>query len=208
MDTKLLNEDLFVESELEIIEEAADGKSLVLSGILMQGDVKNRNNRVYPKGEIERAVNIINERIAGGESLMGELDHPQTLTVNLDRVSHVITEARMDGANAVGKMKLIDTPMGEIAKTLLKAGVKLGVSSRGTGRVGSDGKVTDYNFATIDIVAQPSAPDAYPNSIMESLDIATNGKVIESLSEAVVHDDSAQKFFQKEMMKFIRSLKG
>ena len=205
MDTKLLSEDLFVESGL-ITEASADGKSLVLSGIIMQGDVKNRNGRNYPKSEIEKAVNVINERLATGESIMGELDHPQTLSINLDRVSHVLTEAKMEGSNAIGKMKIVDTPMGNIARTLISAGVKLGVSSRGTGRVAEGGNVEDYNFSTMDIVAQPSAPEAYPESVMESLGIATNGRCVESLAEAVVTDKKAQKFFESEIKKFIRSL--
>jgi len=205
MNTKLLSEDLFAESGL-ITEASADGKSLVLSGIIMQGDVKNRNGRNYPKSEIEKAVGVINERLATGESIMGELDHPQTLSINLDRVSHVLTEAKMEGSNAVGKMKIVDTPMGNIARTLISAGVKLGVSSRGTGRVAEGGNVEDYNFSTMDIVAQPSAPEAYPESVMESLSIATNGRCVESLAEAVVTDKKAQKFFESEIKKFIRSL--
>ena len=205
MNTKLLSEDLFAESGL-ITEASADGKSLVLSGIIMQGDVKNRNGRNYPKSEIEKAVGVINERLATGESIMGELDHPQTLSINLDRVSHVLTEAKMEGSNAVGKMKIVDTPMGNIARTLISAGVKLGVSSRGTGRVAEGGNVEDYNFSTMDIVAQPSAPEAYPESVMESLGIATNGRCVESLAEAVVTDKKAQKYFESEIKKFIRSL--
>lgn len=204
---ELLNEDLFIGYDL-IVETSKNGKSLILSGILMQGDVKNRNNRVYPKSEIEKAVKIINERLKIGESIMGELDHPQTLTINLDRVSHVLTEAKMVDSDAIGKLKIIETPMGNIAKTLISAGVKLGVSSRGTGTVRDNGTVSDYNFSTMDIVAQPSAPDAYPASIMESLDLINNGRVIESLAESVMHDTKAQKYFEKEMKKFIRSLIG
>ncbi len=203
---EFLNESLF--NELELTEaDGKNGKSLVLSGILMQADVKNRNNRIYPKKEIEKAVNTINERLRGGESILGELDHPQSLTINLDRVSHVLTEAVMDGSNAVGKLKLVDTPMGKIAQELINSGVKLGVSSRGTGRVAEGGKVDDYHFATMDIVAQPSAPGAFPNSVMESLNLASNRKQIETLSEAVLHDEAAQKYFKTEILKFIESLK-
>jgi len=203
---EFLNESLF--NELELTEATGkNGKSLVLSGILMQADVKNRNNRIYPKKEIEKAVNTINERLRGGESILGELDHPQSLTINLDRVSHVLTEAVMDGSNALGKLKLVDTPMGKIAQELINSGVKLGVSSRGTGRVAEGGKVDDYHFATMDIVAQPSAPGAFPNSVMESLNLASNRKQIETLSEAVLHDEAAQKYFKTEILKFIESLK-
>ena len=204
---EFLNEALFNELELVVEANGKNGKSLVLSGVLMQADVKNRNNRVYPKIEIENTVKTINERLQQGESILGELDHPQTLTINLDRVSHVLTEAKMDGSNAVGKLKIVDTPMGKIAQELITSGVKLGVSSRGTGRVGEGGKVNDYHFATMDIVAQPSAPGAFPNSVMESLNLATNKGQIETLSEAVLHDESAQKYFEREIKKFIDSLK-
>ena len=203
---EFLNESLF--NELELTEATGkNGKSLVLSGILMQAEVKNRNNRVYPKVEIQKAVDSINERLQGGESILGELDHPQSLTINLDRVSHVLTEATMEGNDAIGKLKLVDTPMGKIAQELINSGVKLGVSSRGTGRVAEGGKVDDYHFATMDIVAQPSAPGAFPNSVMESLNLASNRKQIETLSEAVLHDDAAQKYFKVEILKFIESLK-
>lgn len=202
-----LNESLFNELELVLEADKKGKKSLVLSGILMQADVKNRNNRVYPKVEIERAVQTINERLKDGESILGELDHPQSLTINLDRVSHMLTEVKMVENDAVGKLKLVDTPMGRIATELIQSGVKLGVSSRGTGRVGEGGKVSDYNFATMDIVAQPSAPGAFPNSVMESLELATNRKQIQTLSEAVIGDPAAQKYFAIEIKKFIDSLK-
>ena len=202
-----LNESLFNELELVVEADKKGKKSLVLSGILMQADVKNRNNRVYPKIEIEKAVQTINERLNDGESILGELDHPQSLTINLDRVSHMLTEVKMVENDAIGKLKLVDTPMGRIATELIQSGVKLGVSSRGTGRVGEGGKVSDYHFATMDIVAQPSAPGAFPNSVMESLELATNRKQIQTLSEAVIGDPTAQKYFADEMLKFIKSLK-
>jgi len=206
MDTKFLSEDLFADSHL-VVEAAKNGKELHLSGIMMQGGVKNRNGRTYKVEDIGKAVNQINERLKNGESIMGELDHPQSLSINLDRVSHIITEARMDGNNAVGKMKLLETPMGNIAKQLINAGVRLGVSSRGTGSVGSNGEVNNFAFNTMDIVATPSAPEAYPQGIMEALEIATNGRTIIELSEAVGHDKTAQKYFEKELLKFIQGLK-
>lgn len=208
MDTKLLHEDLFADANL-VIEEGANGKDMYLVGTMMQGGIKNRNNRTYTVEDISKAVDMINEKLKNGESVMGELDHPQSLTINLDRVSHVITEARMEGNNAVGKMKILDTPMGQIAKTLIKGGVQLGVSSRGTGAVANDGAVKNFMFSTVDIVAVPSAPGAYPQGVMEALEIATNiggnNPVIE-LSEAVAHDVNAQKYFEKELLKFIKSL--
>ena len=117
------------------IMEANDGKDLYMQGLFIQGDVKNQNGRVYPKDEIQRAVENVTERLNKGETVMGELDHPEELQINLDRVSHIITEMQCNDANGLGKLKVIDTPMGNIARALLKAGAKLGVSSRGSGNV-------------------------------------------------------------------------
>lgn len=110
----------------------------------------------------------------------------------------------MDGNNAVGKCKLLNTPMGNIARGLLEGGVRLGVSSRGTGNVNESGEVSDFQFVTIDIVSQPSAPDAYPNMVREGLE----DKKILTLAGAVIHDDAAQKYFKIEMQKFINSILG
>jgi len=208
MDTKFLREDLFADSEL-IVEASESGKELFLSGIMMQGGVKNRNGRVYSVEDISKAVNMINERLKNKESIMGELDHPPSLSINLDRVSHVITEAKMEGGNAVGKMKILNTPMGNIAKSLIEAGVRFGVSSRGTGAVGNGGAVSNFVFSAMDIVATPSAPDAYPESVMEALNIATNHvyQAPVELLESVGNDNQAQKYFENELLKFIKGLK-
>ena len=118
-------------------EEGNDGKkSLHLNGICIQGDIRNANQRVYSSQEIGRAVKTLNEQIAGGYSVCGELDHPQDLKINLDRVSHMITKMWMDGPNGYGKLKIIPTPMGQLVQTMLESGVKLGVSSRGSGEAG------------------------------------------------------------------------
>lgn len=210
---KFLEEAFFAkDSEFELLEEENDtgGKDLFLSGILMQGEVKNRNNRIYPKMEIEEAVKSINTRLKEGESVMGELDHPQSLTINLDRVSHAITEATMDGDNAVGKLKILNTPTGKIVKTLLGEGIKLGVSSRGTGKVDAKGRVSGFKFSTMDIVAQPSAPGAFPESVMESLealgiDLGQNHIVApKPLREVLVEDVSAQKWLAQQIIAEIR----
>src|SRR5690606_33608661 len=114
-----------------------------------------------------------------GDTILGELDHPPELTINLDRVSHKITEMWLQGNNGYGKLKIIDkVPMGQIARGLLESGVKLGVSSRGSGNVSNSGIVSDFEIVTVDIVAQPSAPDAYPTSIYESLFNMKGGSVI------------------------------
>jgi hypothetical protein len=193
-------------NECNLVEQVApDGKSMWLSGVFMQGGIKNRNGRNYPVNEISMAVEGARQRIKESKGIMGELDHPQTLSINLDRVSHVITELDMSGQNAVGKAKLIDTPMGAIAKELVRSGVALGVSSRGAGAVNESGGVTGFQFVTVDIVAQPSAPNAYPNTVYESLDMAKNGKNILTLAEHARNDPSAQKFFRTEILKWLNT---
>lgn len=202
--TMLLVEEL-QPTECNLIRESSqDGKSLWLSGIFMQSELRNRNGRTYPINEISAAVESCKEKIKEGNGILGELDHPQSLTINLDRVSHVITELWMNGQNAYGKAKIIEgTPMGQIAKSLVQAGVKLGVSSRGAGNVNESGGVTGFQFITVDIVATPSAPNAYPGSVYESLEMAQNGNQIMTLAEQVRHDDAAQKYFKKEIMKWL-----
>jgi len=189
-----------------LIEEATtDGKNAWLSGVFMQGGIKNRNGRVYPVTEIATAVQEACKRIEESNGIFGELDHPSTLNINLDRVSHAITNITMEGNNATGKAKILNTPCGQIARGLIESGVRLGVSSRGAGNVGGDGSVSGFNFVTIDIVATPSAPGATPHTIYESLNFA-NGQKIMTLAESLVHDADAQKYFQKEMNKFIEKL--
>jgi hypothetical protein len=187
-----------------ITESSNDGKSLWLNGIMMQSEIINRNKRKYSLQEISNAIMEGKKKILESNGILGELDHPQSLTINLDRVSHVITDLWMNGNDAYGKAKIIeDTPTGAIAKALIKAGVRLGVSSRGAGNVNESGIVTGFNFITVDIVANPSAQNAYPNSVYESIEHAQNGKEILSLAESIQHDDAAQKYFKREIMKFL-----
>jgi cell fate (sporulation/competence/biofilm development) regulator YlbF (YheA/YmcA/DUF963 family) len=189
------------------IMESEDGKDLFMAGLFIQGDVKNQNGRVYPKQEIQRAVESVKTRLGKGETVLGELDHPEELQINLDRVSHIITEMHCDDANGLGKLKIIDTPMGNIAKALLKAGAKLGVSSRGSGNVNESGKVSDFDIITVDIVAQPSAPDAYPKTIYESLFNMRGGAVIHETATAVTHDKSAEIHLARQIHSLINELK-
>lgn len=182
--------------------EMRKGTELYLKGIMMQAELKNGNGRVYPIDEISRAVTDAQKRITEGYSIMGELNHPDTLSINLDRVSHIITEVAMDGNNAIGKMKLLNTPCGNIAKALIEGGARIGVSSRGTGNVNESGSVSDFSFTTVDIVSTPSAPDAYPDAVMEAL----GSKKIMTLAEAVVHDKKAQTFFKKEIMGLLEAI--
>lgn len=185
-----------------MITEMRNGSNFYLSGIMMQADLKNGNGRRYPMNEISRAVELASKRISEGHPVCGELNHPDTLSINLANVSHAIVEARMDGSNALGKMKILNTPSGNIAKGLIEGGIRLGVSSRGTGNVNESGDVSDFSFVTVDIVYQPSAPDAYPNVVQE----AYGNKKVMSLAEALVEDKKAQKFFTKEIKKFLETI--
>lgn len=190
-----------------ITESVQDGKKLYLSGIFMESERQNRNGRVYQREEIERAVQKINEASKVNRHILGELDHPNgSLEIRLENVSHKIVEMRMDGTNAVGKAEIITSvPKGQIAKGLIDAGVQIGVSSRGSGVVEEgSGKVSKFDLVTVDLVANPSANDAYPQSIYESLQLYRQGKLVEDLAEAVIHDDTAQKYFSKEILKYVR----
>ena len=208
METQLLIEELSP-SVCNLVQEfATDGgteKHTWLSGIFMQSDITNRNGRSYPLTEIAAAVKGAAGIIKETNGIFGELDHPQSLTINLDRISHVITEMRMEGNNAIGRAKILPTPMGDIAKVLVESGVALGVSSRGTGAVNESGGVSGFNFITVDIVATPSAPEAYPNSIYESLELAKNGHNIMNLAEQVRHDVAAQKYLKKEITNWLNT---
>lgn len=194
-----------VESEAPAFEGAP--KKLYMNGIFIQGGVKNLNERVYPVSEIRRAVDNVNEILMKGESVLGEADHPEELNINLDRVSHMITKMWMDGPNGFGKLQILPTPMGNIVKTLLESGVKLGVSSRGSGNVTDDGEVSDFQIVTVDIVARPSAPNAYPKAVYEAKN-GKRGSIIEDLAHAVKHDQKAQKHLTKELLDWINNLKA
>lgn len=186
-----------------IVESSTNAsKEMFINGIFMQAEIKNRNQRVYPYNEIKRATDHINGIIKENNGLFGELDHPDNLSINPQNISHVILEMRMEGNDAYGKAKLINTPSGLIAQELFKTGVKVGVSSRGAGNV-NEGVVSDYIATTIDIVINPSAMGATPTAIMEGVERAKNGNRIMSLSEALVHDDSAQKYFKREILKWL-----
>ena len=190
-----------------VLEHSENGKDLFMKGIFIQGDVKNQNQRVYPITEINKAVIQINERIQTGETVLGELDHPEELSINLDRVSHIITEMGMQGNDGHGKLKIIPTPTGNIVKTLLESGAKLGVSSRGSGNVGNDGYVSEFEIITVDIVAQPSAPNAYPRTIYESLFNMRGGQIMYNLAADATHDKVAARYLAKDIAKFIKDLK-
>jgi hypothetical protein len=191
----------------QLVENSTGGKDLYMEGIFIQGGVRNQNQRVYPVNEIARACSNIAEKIKNGFSVLGEADHPDDLQVNLDRVSHMITNMYMNENNGIGKLKILPTPMGNIVKTLLESGVKLGVSSRGSGNVNESGGVTDFEIVTVDIVAQPSAPNAYPKAIYERVMHDRRRNALLDVATAVRHDNKAQRYLQEEVLRFIDNLK-
>ena len=203
-----LSEILTFDQAKIVVESANEGKDLYMKGICIQGGVRNANQRVYPVQEIGRAVKTLNDQCSGGYSVLGEVDHPEGLNINLDRVSHMITEMWMDGDNGYGKLKILPTPMGVLVKTMLESGVKLGVSSRGSGNVMEDGsgQVSDYEIITVDVVAQPSAPGAYPTPIYEHLLNARGGYKALELAREVRGDNKAQKYLKESLVNIIKGL--
>ncbi len=161
--------------DIQIVTETIDegkGREHFIEGVFMQSNLKNRNGRVYPRETLMNEVARYNKEYVSKNRAMGELNHPQGPTVNLDRVSHIIKELRPDGDNVYGKAKIMETPMGKIAKNLIDEGAKLGVSSRGMGSLkqnkeGENEVQKDFMLAAVDIVADPSAPNAFVEGIME-----------------------------------------
>jgi hypothetical protein len=216
----------------EVITEAkADGKgkNYFIEGIFMQGDVKNRNGRIYPADTLENEMNRYQKEFIDPKRALGELGHPDGPTINGDRVSHLITSMNREGADFYGKAKILSTPMGEIVKSLLDEGVKIGVSTRGLGSVKEKNGVMevqkDFHLSTVDIVTDPSAPNAFVNGIMENreyyYDIASNSwrpQQVEEIIEQVVQEvektvnrvvrtideETAARMFQS----FVRSLRS
>jgi len=199
----------FDRASMEVLSEGEGSKkSLYMKGIFIQGGVKNANERVYPVSEIETAVQTLNEQISEGHSVLGEVDHPDDLKINLDRVSHMITTMWMDGANGFGKLKILPTPMGQLVSTMLESGVKLGVSSRGSGNVNDmNGHVSDFEIVTVDIVAQPSAPNAYPKAIYEGMMNMKNGHRVLDISKDAQNDRKVQRYLREEVIRLIKDLK-
>ena len=205
----LLSENLTFDQAKMVVESTENsngGKDLYLKGICIQGGVRNANERVYPVNEIGRAVKTLNDQIGTGYSVLGEVDHPEGLNINLDRVSHMITDMWMEDNNGYGKMKILPTPMGQLVKTMLESGVKLGVSSRGSGEVNESGDVSGFEIITVDVVAQPSAPGAYPTPIYETLMNARGGMKAYELAQATKQDTKAQKYLKESLINIINKL--
>jgi ABC-type phosphate transport system ATPase subunit len=209
---KYLREQLtFTQANIQVLEESGPdgtGKHLYLKGICIEGDKRNANDRIYPLHEINKAVTTINTQIRDGNSVLGEVDHPEDLKINLDRVCHSVEGMWMDGTAGCGKLKILPTPMGELIKTLLTSGVKLGVSSRGSGNVDDrTGHVSDFEIVTIDVVAQPSAPNAYPTAIYESLMNMKYGHRLLEVAREAGQDNKVQRYLKSEVVKLIKELK-
>jgi hypothetical protein len=209
---KLISE--FKENDLEcIVEKKENGeKNYVIEGIFIQTESKNRNGRIYPKPIMEKAVNAYVETQVSKKRAVGELNHPEGPTVNLDKVSHLITDLRFEGNDVVGKAQILDTPMGKIVKGLLDGGVQLGVSTRGMGsleqRNGAMYVKDDFILSTVDIVQDPSAPDAFVNGIMEGVDWVWNNGILEPqiIEDMETEIKTAPKAFQSEVQ--IREFKN
>jgi hypothetical protein len=202
----------FDRAQIKVLEEdsasGSDGKkNLYMEGIFIQGDVMNENKRVYPMTEIKKAVEQINETIQQGKSVLGEVDHPDDLKINLDRVSHMITGMWMDGPCGHGKLKILPTPMGELVKAMITSGVKLGVSSRGSGEVADNGRVSGFDIITVDIVAQPSAPNAYPKAIYEGLMNMRHGHRVLDVARDATQDQRVQRYLKEGITRLIKDLK-
>lgn len=223
---KLITE---VNESCEVITEAnADTgkKSYFIEGIFMQGDVKNRNGRIYPSQTLEKEMTRYQKEFIEPKRALGELGHPDGPQINGDRVSHLITSMKREGNDFYGKAKILGTPMGEIVKSLLDEGVKIGVSTRGLGSVKERNGImevqNDFHLSTVDIVTDPSAPNAFVNGIMENreyyYDIASGSwratEVIEEIVEEVekkinrvvrrIDEETAARMFKA----FVRSLRG
>ena len=211
---KLITETI---ENVKLITEEKNGKKLLyIEGVFLQSELKNRNGRMYPFSVLDREVKRYNEEYVKSKRALGELGHPDGPTINLDRVSHRITDLRAEGNNFIGKAQILDTPMGNIAKNLLDEGVQLGVSSRG---MGSIEKVEDCNvvaddfmFTTAaDIVADPSAPDAFVNGIMEGKEwVWCNGilKETEVAKYKGIMDASARQELEEKTLKVFEDFLG
>ena len=204
----LLRENMSFDSARMVLEHQTDEggqKNLFMKGIFIQGGVKNHNQRIYPVHEIRRAVQEVSQQLLENNTLFGECDHPEELNINLERVSHMITEMHMEGNDGIGKLRILPTPMGNIVRTLLESGGKLGVSSRGSGNV-ENGNVSDFEIVTVDIVARPSAPQAYPTPVYETRN-GRRGAIIQDLAESVRYDPKAQKHLKKELLSWLDNLR-
>lgn len=187
-------------------EDGTEGKKLWLVGTFVQGDVENANGRIYPRDEIARAVESITKRIQETGPVAGELDHPEGLMISGQNVSHAIHQMWMEGADGLGKMLVLEKGKGEIVRSMIDAGIHLGVSSRGSGSVDGKGRVSEFDIVTVDIVMTPSAPNAYPKPVFEALLNDRFGQELKYLAE-IRGDRAVQKYFQKTLRDYLMSIR-
>lgn len=182
-------------------------KNWYLDGIFLQGEVENLNNRIYPRHEIENAVEQLNSLIKADGAVLGELDHPDTLVINIHNVSHIITEMRMDGNNGIGRMKILsNVPSGKIVEGLLMGGVPLGVSSRGSGEVDDyTREVSNFDIVTIDIVATPSAREARPTPVYEQLQKGRGRKLLNNAQDCILNKNKYTDELNSDIVSWLRS---
>lgn len=192
-----------------LVESVGGKKKTYLSGVFMEAETKNRNGRIYETSDLQAAVDKINESAKLKRHILGHCDHPSHLEIRLEDVAMKLTEAKMVNNQVMCKAEILENhPKGQILKSLIESDVSIGVSSRGSGQVNeSNGRVSNFNFITVDAVATPSCRSAYPESVMEQLQMYKRGDVVNDLAEAVIHDNMAQRYFQMEMKKFIDSIK-
>lgn len=213
---KLITE---ITEDVEYIEEAnatTGEKELYIEGVFLQGNIKNRNGRIYPESVLEKEVKRYTENYIDKNRAFGELNHPKGPTINLDRVSHIITELKKDGSNYIGKAKITKEGTGKIVRGLIESGASLGVSSRGLGSLKENSKgimevQSDFYLATAaDIVADPSAPDAFVNGIMENVEWISEGGVfkqyeIEEIQDSI-HSASSKELSEAKLRAFEKLL--
>jgi len=187
------------ESEV-LIEGSEPQKFYYLDGLFLEGETQNQNGRVYPQQEIAQAVQKLNQKIKERGPIPGELDHPEGMNINFDRLAVAITEMRMEGSNGYGKMRVVPAGLGEIVEGAIKAGIQVGVSSRGTGNVDAQGRVSDFDIVTVDAVLNPSAPNAYPSaSLAESIARYQEGMEAMKLAEYARHDPRARAYLETSL---------
>lgn len=191
-----------------LVEAVGGEKKTYIRGVFAESEKRNRNGRIYDFKEMQLAMNKINEAASQGRHILGELDHRTELEVKLETVSHRIMSAEMQGNDLICKAEILDKhPKGAIAKALIDSGVQLGVSTRGSGQVNeSTGRVSNFNLVTVDLVANPSAINAYPETIMEQIEMHKRGQYLMDAAEASRYDSAAQKYFQQEVDKFIKAM--
>lgn len=195
-----------------IVEKTDEGKKYFIEGIFMQSDVKNRNGRIYPHDVLIKEV-LNYQKLIDEKRSTGELGHPSSPSINLHLISHLITELSVDGNNIIGRAKILDTPMGKITKSLIDEDVKLGVSSRGLGTIkeSHNGKIVQsFMLTTVDIVAEPSAPDAFVENLIENIEWVFDGSEWQKIEQKkTMLEDFQNKNRAKreaEFMKFIKAL--